>query len=114
MKDSGERMTYESGMLREPDTDKPRFDLMIAEGIPYDAQLLTRFAVLLAEGAKKYKDRNWEVANSEAEVQRMKTSAFRHFMQWYTDEDDEDHASAVLFNILAAESTSYKISQSVV
>lgn len=109
VKDSGERSEYESGMLREPDYDKPRFDLMVAEGVPYDEQIITRFALLLGKGAAKYADRNWEQANSKEEVDRMKASAFRHFMQWYCGEDDEDHAAAVLFNIMAAEMTEFKM-----
>src|SRR5690606_9127477 len=56
-----------------------------------------------------YNDRNWEKANSAEEVTRMKSSAFRHFMQWFCGETDEDHAAAVIFNILAAETTEWKI-----
>lgn len=110
MKDSGDRQTYESGMVREPSADKPRFDLLVPEGIPYEDQILTRFALLLGKGAHKYSERNWEQANSMEEVDRMKASAFRHFMQWYTGEDDEDHAASVMFNIMAAETTMHKLS----
>lgn len=109
VKDSGARSTYGSGMQREPDHDKPRFDLLVPEGLPYEDQLLTRFAVLLGKGAGKYSERNWEKANSKEEVDRMKASAFRHFMQWFCDEDDEDHAAALLFNVMAAEATKHKI-----
>jgi len=108
-KDSGVRNHFDSGMQREPDTGRPRFDLLLPETVPYEEQLLTRCAELMARGAAKYASRNWEKANSPAELERMKSSAFRHFMQWMTGETDEDHAAAVLFNILAAESTAYKI-----
>ncbi|MDP9904735.1 dATP/dGTP diphosphohydrolase domain-containing protein [Arthrobacter bambusae] len=108
-KDSGKRDTYASGMNREPDTGRPRFDLLVPENVPFDQQLLTRCAALMERGALKYAERNWERADSSEELERMKASAFRHFMQWVAGETDEDHAAAVLFNILATETTAYKI-----
>jgi len=110
-KDSGERVDYASGMRRDVDTGKPRFDLTEPEGIPYEERLSTRFAALLGRGADKYGTRNWENANSEEEIARFKGSAHRHFMQWLSGETDEDHAAATLFNILAAETTRYKVDQ---
>lgn len=110
-KDTGRRDQYASGMQREPDSGRPRFDLLLPEAVPYDRQLLTRCATLMARGAEKYSSRNWEKADSAEEVQRMKSSAFRHFMQWMCGEDDEDHAAAVFFNMLAAESTQHAIAQ---
>ncbi|WP_424863018.1 dATP/dGTP diphosphohydrolase domain-containing protein [Streptomyces sp. MMS24-I29] len=110
-KDSGHRGQYASGMLREPDTGRPRFDLLVPENVPYGKQLLTRCAALMARGAEKYESRNWEKADSREELDRMKASAFRHFMQWLTGETEEDHAAAVVFNLLAAESTAYAIGQ---
>lgn len=108
-KDSGERVDYASGMRRDVDTGKPRFDLCIPEGLPYREQLLTRFAALMGRGAEKYGSRNWELADSEEELARFKASAMRHFMQWYTGERDEDHAAAVLFNLTAAETLRWKL-----
>lgn len=108
-KDSGERAEFESGMQRDTQSGKPRFDLTQPIGVPYEEQLLTRFAALMGRGAEKYTERNWEKADSEEELARMKSSAFRHFMQWYHGEKDEDHAAAVLFNIMAFEATSYKM-----
>jgi len=111
-KDSGERAEFESGMVRDTDKGKARWDLLIPEGVPYQAQMLTRFADLMARGAEKYDPRNWEQANGEEELARFKGSALRHLMQWFCGEIDEDHASAVLFNVLAFESTKYKIEES--
>lgn len=108
-KDSGQRAEYPSGMVRDTDKGKPRFDLLLPLGIPYEQQMLTRFAALMARGAEKYDERNWEQANSPAEVERMKSSALRHMMQWLAGETDEDHAAAVFFNIMAAEATAYKM-----
>ena len=74
-----------------------------------DAQFLTRCAELMARGAEKYDSRNWEKASSSEEMERYKSSAYRHFMQWICGETDEDHASAVFFNLLAYESTKWKL-----
>lgn len=100
--DSGERTDYPSGMRRDTDTGKPRYDL-----IP--RPMLTRLAGLYARGAVKYGDSNWMLADSTAEVDRFKASAFRHFMQWLEGDVDEDHASAVVFNIFAAETIGAKL-----
>lgn len=110
-RDSGTRAEFASGMVRDTQTGKPRWDLIVPEGVPYEAQLLTRFAALMARGAEKYSARNWEQANSQEELDRMKASAFRHFMQWFCGEQDEDHAAAVLFNLMAYEATAYKMAQ---
>lgn len=108
-KDSGKRSEYTSGMVRDTDEGKARFDLLFPEDVPYNKQMLTRFADLMARGAAKYAERNWEKGNSQAEIDRAKSSALRHLIQWMTGEDDEDHAAAVMFNILQAETTSKKI-----
>lgn len=107
--DSGERAEFDSGMQRDTEAGKPRFDLLVPEGIPFADQLLTRFAALMARGAEKYTERNWEQADSEAELARMRSSAFRHFMQWLCGETDEDHAAATMFNLMAHEATAYKL-----
>jgi hypothetical protein len=109
-KDSGKRQNYESGMVRDLQDSKPDFYLLLTD-LPYDKQLLTRWAALMERGASKYGRRNWQLANSHEELERFKASAFRHFMQWVTNEDDEDHASAVLFNINAAEYVKEKLKE---
>lgn len=107
--DSGQREEYDSGMRRDVEEGKPRFDLIFPEGVPYKDQLLTRFAELLARGAEKYGENNWQLANSLVEYRRFKRSGLRHMLQWMAGEIDEDHAAAVLFNIMAAENTKRKI-----
>lgn len=102
-KDSGKRVDFESGMRRDTIEGKDRFDLMLPLDQSYDDQMLVRFARLMARGAEKYGERNWELATSPEEYRRFKASAFRHFMQWYLGEDDEDHGAAVFFNITGAE-----------
>ena len=65
--------------------------------------MLKRLAELYARWAVKYWDNNWQLANSPEEFRRFKGSAWRHFAQWANWEIDEDHASAVVFNLFAYE-----------
>lgn len=102
-KDSGERAEFEGGGQRDTQAGKPRFDLTQPETVPYEHQMLTRFAALMGRGAEKYADRNWELFSDKEALDRAKSSAFRHFVQWFNGETDEDHAAAVYFNIMAAE-----------
>jgi hypothetical protein len=95
-KDSGQRVDYPSGMRRDVADNKARFDL-----IPLP--MLRRLAELYGRGAVKYGDNNWQLADSEEELQRFKASAFRHFIQWLEGDREEDHGAAVFFNITAAE-----------
>ena len=96
-KDSGERVTYSSGMKRDVDAGKPRYDL-----IP--PAMLRRLADLYARGSVKYGDRNWEKANTAEERDRFKASAFRHFMAWIEGLDTgEDEAVATVWNVFAFE-----------
>ncbi len=95
-KDSGKRVKFKSGMNRDIDDGKPRYDLIPPE-------LLKRLAELYARGAVKYGESNWQKANSEEEFNRFKASAWRHFMQWNMGEEDEDHAIATIWNIIAYE-----------
>lgn len=110
-KDSGVRAEYDSGMVRDTEEGKARFGLLFPKGVPYPEQMLTRFAELMARGARKYTERNWERAKGEEELERYRSSALRHLIQWVTGEDDEDHAAAVMFNLLAGETVKFKINQ---
>lgn len=94
--DSGERAEYPSGMRRDTEAGKPRYDLI-------DREFLKRWALLMSRGAEKYSAENWRLANSEEELSRFRSSALRHMFQWLDGEGDEDHAVAVAFNIAAAE-----------
>jgi len=102
-KDSGEREEFEGGMIRDIQQGKPRFDLLIPLDLPYEKTTLYRWAMLMARGAEKYGDRNWEKAKDAVARARAKGSAFRHFMQWFCGQTDEDHAAAVFFNITEVE-----------
>jgi len=91
-KDSGARKKFKSGMQRDIESDKPRYDLIY---IP----LLTEWANLMARGAVKYNEDNWKKANSVKELRRFKASAWRHFIQFMEGKTDEAHHAAILFNI---------------
>ena len=109
-KDSGQRQEYASGMRRDLQDGKPNFALITPLHVPFNEQMLTRWAALMERGAKKYGNRNWEKAGSVEELERFKASAFRHFMQWLCGANDgEDHAAAVYFNIQCAEYVERKI-----
>lgn len=96
IKDSGKSVTFKTGMNRDIQDDKPRYDLVY---LP----MLQRWAELMARGAKKYGERNWEKARTDEELNRFKASAFRHLIQWLNEENDEDHAAALFFNISGVE-----------
>jgi len=98
-KDSGKRKEFASGMKRDVTEDKILWHLTSS------GQMLKRWAELLTRGAVKYDADNWMKANSEEEYNRFRQSAYRHFMQWYYNDNDEDHAAAVFFNINGAEYT---------
>ncbi len=108
-KDSGNRQSYDSGMVRDTQAGKPTFHFLLTAEQPYEDQFLTRWAQLMERGASKYGERNWEHASSKEELERFKASALRHFMQWYTGESDEDHSAATAFNIAAAEYVKWKM-----
>lgn len=93
IKDSGQRQEFSSGMVRDVSTDKVDFSLVL------DGPMFERWANHLTKGAKKYAKRNWMKASSAEERERFRESALRHFIQWYRGDLDEDHASAVYFNI---------------
>lgn len=97
VKDSGERQEFDSGMVRDTTKGKTNWSLVA------DGPMLGRYAEHLTKGAVKYDARNWMQAEGQAEADRFRESAFRHFMQWYLGDTDEDHAAAVWFNINGAE-----------
>jgi hypothetical protein len=103
IKDSGKRHEFESGMVRDVQDDKTLYDLI------YDGPMFERWATHLTHGAKKYAARNWMKASGDAELQRFRASAFRHFIQWFRGDTDEDHAAAVFFNLNGAEYVKAKL-----
>ncbi len=93
VKDSGKREEYASGMVRDVTENKTDYSLI------YDGPMLDRWAEHLTKGGIKYAARNWMLASGDAEMDRFKISAARHFRQWLRGDTDEDHAAATYFNI---------------
>lgn len=103
-KDSGIRQPLAGGMVRDSETGKSDYTLLL------DGPLFQRWVELLDRGAVKYGAHNWTKAVHSADLEkrketteRFRRSAFRHFMQWMRGDRDEDHAAAVVFNLNGAE-----------
>lgn len=96
-KDSGKRLTFESGMQRDVTEGKIDYTMCLS------GPMLDRWAALLMRGAQKYDRDNWMKAEGEAELMRFRESALRHMIQWLRGENDEDHAAAIFFNVSGAE-----------
>jgi hypothetical protein len=108
VKDSGVRHEFESGMRRDTSDNKTDVELI------FNGPMADRWAEHLTKGAIKYPDpeigeANWMRANGKAEMVRFRKSAVRHFRQWLRGDIDEDHASAVFFNINGYEYTKGKL-----
>lgn len=101
-KDSGAREQFGSGMVRDTQNGKPRYDLCWKP-------LYKRWAELMGRGAEKYGENNWMAAAGEAEYNRFKASAERHLMQYLEGDTTEDHAAAVVFNLAGAEYTRQRL-----
>lgn len=91
LKDTGEREHFVSGMVREPNLDRGRFEL-----IPPVA--LRALAIHYERGAIKYSDRNWEKGGK---LSRHLNSALRHLQDFLEGDRSEDHLSACTFNVFA-------------
>lgn len=100
--DSGLRQVFSSGAMRDPSTGKIKWSRILF------GPMARRWAQHLTTAEAKYPDAapgvpNFTLVETKEELLRYKESALRHFMSWYFDESDEDHASAVYFNINGVE-----------
>lgn len=102
-KDSGEHREFDGGGRRDTQEGKPRFDLLFPRTVPYQDQMLTRVAELFERGARKYSGRNWEQFSSPEALEHAEGSFGRHSAQYMCGEKDEDHAAAVIANVLIIE-----------
>ncbi len=108
IKDSGKRQEFVSGMVRDTAEGKTNY-MSVLDGPMFD-----RWAEHLTKGKIKYPDvepgvANWTLAGGEAEYHRFRQSAFSHFRKWLRGDVDEDHASALFFNVNGAEYVKAKI-----
>jgi hypothetical protein len=96
VKDTAEHLTYPSGMNRGDKKGKPNYRLI-------DLDFLKRLAEHLTKGAEIHGRDNWRKANSEEELRDCLDASMRHLVQYLNNETDEDHAMAVVFNLMVAE-----------
>jgi hypothetical protein len=99
VKDSGERQSFQTGSVRDTRNGKGRYDLIP----PYALYKLARH---YENGAVKYGDRNWEKGQP---LSRYLDSATRHLNCINMGLNDEDHFSAVVWNIFAIVETRKRI-----
>ena len=103
IKHEGEEQVYSTGMRRNTDKGKVNYRLI---HLPF----LTRIASHLTKGAEIHGKNNWKLASTQEELERFEESAFRHLVQYLNGERDEDHAAAVVFNLMCAEYVRGRIS----
>ena len=87
--DSGERIEFKTGAVRDTTIGKGRYDLLSPIAIK-------RLAQHYENGSIKYDDRNWEKGMP---LKRFLDSAIRHLFQLLDGDDQEDHAAAAMWNI---------------
>jgi hypothetical protein len=90
-----EHRTFESGSVRDNDDDKPLVNHL-------DPYLRLRFGYLLRAGARKYNKGNWKLGQ---DTETALESLHRHLAKYELNlnagiEQDEDHLSSVVFNIM--------------
>jgi hypothetical protein len=95
IKDSGERILFESGANRDLQTGKGRFDL-----IPQ--AVVRALAIHYEKGCLKYGDRNWEKG---IPIHTFLNSAMRHLAQVIDGRDDENHLISAIWNLFCAYQT---------
>jgi hypothetical protein len=69
----------------------------------FDGPMADRYAKHMTEAAKTKGKKNWMKAHTEEDLERFIDGALRHMRQWYRGDTDEDHAAAIIFNIIGAE-----------
>lgn len=102
VKDSGARQQFASGSVRDTAEGKIKWSRITF------GPMMRRWAQHLTTAEAKYPDvapgvPNFSLISTDEELVRYKESAFRHFMSWFFDETDEDHAAAVMFNLNGVE-----------
>ena len=102
IKTSGEKMAFESGMVRDNEDTKTDFTNRL------HGPMLRRWAEHLTKAKSNYPDvapevPNWTIGDGDEEYYRFRRSLFRHTMDYLEGKRDEDHAAAIFFNIDGAE-----------
>lgn len=103
-KDSGKRQEFSTGMKRDVQEGKPRYDLV-------DRPMLKRWAELMERGARKYGENNWKKAETVEELHRFEASLLRHVFQLIEGDRTEDHGAAICFNAAGREMVWAKLNE---
>jgi len=80
---------HKGGFLREDKSNKVDYTL-----IPHE--ILTDLAIHYTEGAKKHGIDNWKKSKDNKGFLK---SAYRHFIAILLGKEDEDHVSALIWNV---------------
>ena len=99
LKDGGTREKFQSGMIREANLGRGRYDLI-------SPIALKELAVHLELGAMKYEERNWEKGGPHS---RHLNSALRHLQDFLSGDRSENHLAACIFNCMAIQHNSEMI-----
>lgn len=89
--DGKTRQEFQTGAIRERQTNKGRYDLITPIG-------LMRLARWYELGSVKYEPRNWEKG---LPFSNCLNSLFRHLVKYMAGYNDEDHLAAVAWNAFA-------------
>jgi len=103
VKDSGKRQVFETGARRDIQVGKGRYDLLPCYAI-------RRLAEHFEKGAQKYGEWNW---SKGIPINRYLDSALRHIFKFMDGQNDEDHAIAAVWNLVALVETQYMISKGI-
>lgn len=88
-RDSGNREEFGNGSVRDTNAGKPRPDLI-------SPVATERKGNLLARGAEKYGERNWEKGQP---LSRFRESKIRHGLMYDLGDRTEDHLAAEAYNV---------------
>jgi hypothetical protein len=99
LKDSGQRRVFEAGAVRDVTSGKGCFQLLP----PY---AMFRLARHYEKGNVKYGPRNWERG---VPLSSFFDSGMRHWMEVLMGFDDEDHATATMWNVAGYIETDMRI-----
>lgn len=84
-----DKRVFDSGSQRDDDTNKPLVNHL-------DAYVRMRFGYLLREGSNKYGKNNWKLGQpTEVALE----SLHRHLAKFEMGCVEEDHLSAIIFNV---------------
>ena len=116
--DSSMREEFVTGMIREPNLMRGRYDLISPLALNRVATLVNGFTAIPAyglemlavhyeRGALKYAPRNWEKGGY---LSRYLNSALRHAQKILINDTEEDHISALVWNCFSIMHTEMMIS----